>query len=381
MNQRERWLETLLFGSPDRIPLIPGFGRESTRERWHKEGLPDNIDDGQSICVYAYKQAGGQLTLPSAGPGFPVVASMIPEFEKKVIERKEHSQIVQDWKGNICEIGNEYTVEHLGGQGGRSDFVTRRWIKCPVENRQDWKEMQKRYNAADPLRLPKNPHELAAKLKNRDYPIEIRFSGPYWQLREWMGFEQLSMAFYDEPALVRDMIFFWQEHIAKLLKNLLAYVTPDSVYLSEDMAYKGFSMLSPAMCREYLMPCWKRWGEIIRSAGVPVYAMDSDGFIGELIPLWIECGMNVCDPIEVAAGNDINEFRKKFGRNIAYRGGIDKRCIAEGGRAIEDEIARIKPVIDSGGFIPGCDHGVPHDISWNHFVNYIKLIAKETRWL
>ena len=35
--------------------------------------------------------------------------------------------------------------------------------------------------------------------------------------------------------------------------------------------------------------------------------------------------LNVCDPIEVAAGNDINEFRKKFGKNIAYRGGVDKR--------------------------------------------------------
>ena len=41
--------------------------------------------------------------------------------------------------------------------------------------------------------------------------------------------------------------------------------------------------------------------------------MDSDGFIGQLILFWIEAGFTHCDPIEVAAGNDINEFRARFG--------------------------------------------------------------------
>jgi uroporphyrinogen decarboxylase len=120
---------------------------------------------------------------------------------------------------------------------------------------------------------------------------------------------------------------------------------------------------------------------MLKSAGVPVYAMDSDGFIGEIIPIWIEAGINACDPIEVAAGNDINEFRKEFGHKIAFRGGVDKRCIAKGGSIIEDEINRLSPVIKDGGYIPGCDHGVPSDISWDNFVYYTKLLAKQTGWL
>jgi hypothetical protein len=48
---------------------------------------------------------------------------MIPEFEEKVIERKERSQIVQDWKGNICEISNEFDIRYLRNA---IDFVTRR---------------------------------------------------------------------------------------------------------------------------------------------------------------------------------------------------------------------------------------------------------------
>jgi uroporphyrinogen decarboxylase len=108
--------------------------------------------------------------------------------------------------------------------------------------------------------------------------------------------------------------------------------------------------------------------------------MDSDGFIGELIPIWIESGINVCDPIEVAAHNDINDFRRRFGRRMAYRQGIDKRAIAKGGRTMRDELKRIEPVVKAGGYIPGCDHGVPPDISWQNFVDYSRLLARMTGW-
>lgn len=163
----------------------------------------------------------------------------------------------------------------------------------------------------------------------------------------------------------------------KITKKEFSY----EIHISEDMAYKGFSMLSPAMTREFLLPTWQSWGEQIRNAGIPLYAVDSDGFIGELIPIWLDAGVNACDPIEVAAGNDICEFRNRFGKNMAYRGGVDKREMAKGGIHIEKEIERLSPVIKDGGFVPGCDHGVPSDVSWPNFVYYSKLLAQKTGWL
>ncbi len=259
--------------------------------------------------------------------------------------------------------------------------MTRRWIKCPVENRKDWEDLQRRYDADDPTRLPADAAALGARLADREGYLQLHFSGPFWQLREWVGFEGLCTLFHDDPGLVREMIAFWESHIARLLRRAFERVIPDEVHLSEDMAYKCFSMISPAMTREFILPTWKRWGEIVRGAGVPVYGMDSDGFIGELIPLWIEAGINMCDPIEVAAGNDLPAFRRRFGRAMAYRGGVDKRAMARGGRAIEDEIARLRPVIDDGGFVPSCDHGVPSDVAWPDYVRYVGLLAKATGWL
>lgn len=378
MNARERFVETILFGKPDKIPLVPGRGRQSTKDRWHKEGLPLHLTDANEIIKYAYYQAGGKEAWAETGPTFSISERLIPQFEEKVIEKGPRTQIVQDWKGNICEISNEFSIVHLRES---IDFVTRRWIKCPVQSRADWPDIKRRYNPDEPARLSENPKELGEKLRNRTWPVEIHFSGVFWTLREWLGFENLCMMLHDDPVFIKEMIEFWDEYISKLLIRAFKYITPEVVHISEDMAYKGFSMVSPAMVHEFLFPTWKRWGEIVRNAGVPIYAVDSDGFIGELIPFWIEAGVNCCDPIEVAAGNDINEFRERFGKNMAYRGGIDKRCIAEGGKAIEDEMNRIMPVIKDGGFIPGCDHGVPHDVSWADYVNYMKLLAKATGWM
>ena len=86
--------------------------------------------------------------------------------------------------------------------------------------------------------------------------------------------------------------------------------------------------------------------------------------------------------MEVAAGNDIVEYRGRFGRQMAYIGGIDKRALAKGGDTMRAELTRVvPPLLEQGGFIPSCDHGVPPDISWPNFVEYTRLLARLTGWL
>jgi hypothetical protein len=100
MNPRERYLETLLFGAPDRIPLLPGGPRESTLTAWHAQGLPEEKDYQQVLAE--------RLDLPPeamAGPlGAPVNLRMIPTFPEKVLEHRDGHYVVQDWMGAITEI-------------------------------------------------------------------------------------------------------------------------------------------------------------------------------------------------------------------------------------------------------------------------------------
>jgi len=67
---------------------------------------------------------------------------------------------------------------------------------------------------------------------------------------------------------------------------------------------------------------------------------------------------------------------------MAFCGGIDKRALARGGEAMRDELNRVvPPLLATGGFIPGCDHGVPPDISWPNFIEYSRVLGRLCGWL
>ena len=374
MDHRERYIAALTFAKPDRIPMMPGDGRESTYKRWRGEGLPE----GENAAAFIMRELG--IPVPqSVDSGFFLDTKMNPVFEERIISHENGHYIVRDWMGAVTEISDEFDYTYIRSA---KDFVTRKWHKFPVETYADWQDMKKRYDPEDPSRLPSCLDEISGKVRNRDYIISVNVNGPFWQLREWMGMENLCVAFLDEPDFVAEMIGFWSDFVFKLMERFLPFVQIDSFNISEDMAYKAHSMISPALTVKYLQPVYERWIALLRRYGVPLVDMDSDGYIEELIPIWIDSGINVCSPIEAAAHNDIACFRKRFGKNMAYKGGIDKRAIAAGGEAMRKEVMRVfNPLIEHGGFIPGCDHGVPHDISFGNYREYVELLVRLTGWL
>ena len=375
MTPRERFREALLFGEPDKVPFRPGGPRESTLAAWHQQGLPEGVPyyDALLDILGIERESGG------TGVGLGISFQMMPKFEEKVLEHRDGHYVVQDWMGAITEISDRYDYTYIRSA---KDFVTRKWHRFPVQNRADWEEMKKRYNPDTPGRHPEDLEDRCRQLAHRDYVASIGFNGPFWQLREWCGMEGLCMLMVEDPAFVEEMSEFWAGFVSQTMAPVLSRVELDNVGISEDMAFKAHSMISPRMARRFLMPAYERWTSEIRQSGCPLISMDSDGYIGELIPLWIESGMNCCGPIEVAAENDVVAFRRRFGRRMAYTGMVDKRAIAKGGKIMEQEVMRVvPPLLKDGGCIPGCDHGVPPDISWPNFIEYSRLLAKLTGWL
>ena len=374
MTPRESFIATVLHQRPERIPFIPGRPRRSTLQAWHKQGLPEDAE--WYTCLTS--ELGVEQPWLYADTPLGVDFRMIPQFEEKVLQRKEDTLIVQDWKGNICEISDKFTTEYLRAP---LDFVTRKWIKCPVETWEDWEQMKDRYDPDNPTRFPADFEERCKELRTREQLTGVLFDGPFMQLREWMGFEGLCEGFIDQPELIQDMLDFWREFVSRMLVKIFSHITLDYVHIGEDMAYKQKAMISPAMTRKSILPLWQEWGDIVHSAGCPVYDVDSDGFIGELIPIWIDAGFELTDPIEVAAGNDLVAFKEQYGDRIAYFGGVDKRAMAKGGDVIKAEMERLAPVVKAGGYIPSCDHGIPPDISWPSMLEYSRILGKMTGWL
>jgi hypothetical protein len=384
MTPRERFLETLLFGAPDRIPFSPGGGRESTLAAWHAQGKPPDRDQFDCILdVVDAKRAERGLPPGDHKPRQPVTNpgvsfQMIPKFEEEVLEHKDGHYIVRDWMGAITEISDEYDYTYIRSA---QDFVTRRWHKWPVENWDDWEAMKWRFDPSHAERYPDDFEERCATLRERDYPFTVHFNGPFWQLREFCGMEGLCMLMLEQPDLVHDMAQTWSDFTCATMAPILERVAPDMIHFSEDMAFKEHPMIGPEMTAHFFETSYRRWIEEGRAAGVPLFAIDSDGRVDLLAEQWVEWGISVIDPMEVAAGNDINAMRARFGKKLAYRGGIDKRAMAAGGDTMLAELARLRPVVEDGGYIPGCDHAVPPDISWADFQDYGLALAEMTGWM
>jgi hypothetical protein len=376
VTRRERFREALLFGRPDRVPLQPGYPRESTLAAWHQQGLPEGVDWYDHLMQVLGIEREPIQPRVDLGVSF----KMIPTFEEKVLAHHDGHVIVQDWMGAITEISDRYDYTYIRAA---KDFVTRKWHRFPVQNRRDWEEKIKwRYDPRHPDRFPDDFDRRCDALRDREYELRLVFNGPFWQLREWCGFENLCILMIDDSDFVQEMIDFWADFVLQTLAPILDRVELDYVQFGEDMAYKKHSMISPAMTRRFFLPTWGEWVRTIRASGCPIICMDSDGYVAELMPIWIEAGFNCTFPIEVAAGNDVVAYRRQYGKKMAYEGGIDKRALATGGEIMRAEVMRVvPPLLEDGGFIPGCDHGVPPDISWPDYVAYSRLLARLTGWL
>ncbi|MHC4789509.1 MAG: hypothetical protein ACYS8K_09955, partial [Planctomycetota bacterium] len=214
MTERERWIGTLKFRRPARIPFQPGWPRESTQKRWRAEGLPEGRGWLEAVC----EEIGLDLPATAERVGHGVSFRMMPQFEEKILEHRDGHYVVQDWKGNICEISDEFDPSYLRNA---IDFVTRKWINLPVESRADWEEMKERYDPDEPGRFPDDFAERCRRLRERDYVSTVPFPGPFWQVREWVGFERLCMMFIDDPDWLREMVEFWTEFVSRTLAPLL----------------------------------------------------------------------------------------------------------------------------------------------------------------
>lgn len=142
-----------------------------------------------------------------------------------------------------------------------------------------------------------------------------------------MGLEGMCYALLDDPGLIEEMCEFHTDFILRLIRRAVEEVDVDYVNFWEDMAYRGGSLISPAHVRRYMLPGYRRIAHLLRSHGIDLLFVDSDGNIEQLIPIWLEAGINGVWPLEVAAGMDPLALRREYGKDLLLVGGIDKGAL------------------------------------------------------
>ena len=359
MTARERFNATYHYGERDRN-FIGSFGfYGSTVTRWRKEGMP--VSEHLSTLFGFDRIANVTLNPPYSQD----LDAVWPRPETKVVERGPEKQIVEN------ELGGKYL------EWWDRDIGMSQWIDFPVRNRESWERFKPWLNPDQASRYPEYWDDLVRCYKGRDYPLGISAGSLYGWIRDWVGMENLALWYYDYPDLVHDMVNFVADFIIKWIDRALNDIPDlDFVMIWEDMCMKTGPLISPELFREFHLDALKRVTKVVREAGIKLITLDSDGKVDELIPVWMEGGVNQVHPLEIASDCDPIRYRKRFGKELRLSGGIDKRVLRDGTskKAIEEHVMRYADLVKEGGFVPAVDHGVPPDVSFENFTYFVDLI-------
>ena len=366
----ERYYRVLTYQDADRVPDVEfGYWPQTVR-RWLAEGMDLELTADEQKQMFSAK-VDAFFGFENAGFGLGLKGQMNPPFPEEVIERKASSVVMRDAAGVLAERflndSDDSSIPHF--------------LEFPVKGPDDWAAMKQRYRLDDPVRAADGEGVARARAAARaGKMISVGLTGFYGALRNWMGFENLSVAFYDYPDMIHDMVGHWAELYARQIEQLPDDVPLDYVSWWEDMASRNGPFVGPKMFAEFLQPGYHRVMSAARKRSCVLSHVDCDGNPHDIVGNWLAEGVNVMFPMEVAAGCDPYAWRAEFGTDLRMRGAVAKAPLVAGGKAIDDEMERLRPMLEAGGFIPHLDHLVPPDISYDNYRHYLdrkrKLIGK-----
>ena len=350
MNSLERFKETVYFGKPDRVFLWPQWIFKETLKRWQKEGMPADVH------VNTYFEFDRIETAP-------ISLGFIPPVEAKIVEEDKETAIYMD------ELGNKWK------RWKNREIGMSQWIEFGLKDWKTWEKYKERLNPHSPVRYPEYWEDWKRCVKDRDYPLGISAGSFYGWVRNWMGMENLSLMFYDNPELVKEIINYISDFVCKTIEKAVNEVKFDFALIWEDLGMKTGPLISPDLFKKFCLPAYKKVTDFLKSHGIDVIMVDSDGNNDVIIPLWLEGGVNGLYPLEVAADTDAVELRKKYGKKLILMGNIDKRAFRKTKKEVEEEVMKKVPfLIKEGGYIPFVDHSVPPDVPFENFKYYLELV-------
>jgi uroporphyrinogen decarboxylase len=154
----------------------------------------------------------------------------------------------------------------------------------------------------------------------------------------------------------------------------------DGFVIWGDVAYKKSMLFSPVYWREYFKPWVARIAEAAHAAGLPVI-YHGCGNVHAIFEDYIDAGIDAYNPLEVKAGMDCVDLRKKYGHRIGFCGNSDMQVWESGDlQAIKREVLRKLNAAKGGGMIFQSDHSVSSAVSGKTYDYIVKLVREYGRY-
>ena len=370
MNNRERAMAVLHYQDCDRMPLVHFGWWEETLEKWAAEGHVTTDEargwaDGNDVDRSITARLGFDFNW---GTAFGPATHLHPPFEEKVVEEfPDGSRHLLNGYGMIVlerpgAVGIPAEVGHtLKDRASWEEHFKWRWQFSPervTEALVRAGDLELRWDEGGLEFLRSGP---------RDYLYGLSCGSLYGQIRNATGMAGSAYMQVDDPELFAEIIDTVGEMTFQVVRYVLeAGARFDFGHMWEDICFRSGPIINPRVFRERVGPHYRRITALLADYGIDIVSLDCDGKIDDLVPIWLENGVNTMFPIEVGVwGGSIGPWRQEYGRQVRGVGGVNKHVLARDRAAVDAEIERIKPLVDLGGYIPCPDHRIAPDGQWD----------------
>ena len=330
MNSRQRFLETMRFGKPDRVPYFEEGLREEVLEVWRNQGLKSDSDLARMFVTDPQRTGAG-------------------EREEIILDVDAHPS-------------------------------PRRWPTSQAE----LKAFRRRLDPSDPSRLPENWQTSLSAWKERDHVLMMRVQRGFFLsmgVEDWRRFYEVMALTRDDPAFVRELMQIQGEFAAALTERALQQVEIDAAIFSEPIGGNNAPLISPRMYADLVLPSYQPILQVLHRHNVDVIILRTYANARVLLPVLLENSFDCLWACETnAEAMDYRSLRLEFGRSLRLIGGIDLDVLRAGKEAIRREVEeKVPPLLKEGGYVPLADGRVREDIPLENYIYYRQLLEKVTR--
>jgi len=364
ITHRDRVRAALRFERPDRLPCNESFW-DGTLQAWRRQGMPAGVSAEDyfdfHLCMMAMDAS--------------------PRFEQRLLWRKDGYMTYEDRFG--------YTVKKRDGVSSSMEFSNHL-----TTDRAAWERIKPRFaistDADEPARIDEAscfahfdpyPSWKEAGRKHRRLVATERYVllnvyGPWEATWRHRGMENLLLDLATDPGWVRDMADTYQDLVIATLRHCVDLgIKPDGLLVVEDLGTTRSMLMSPGSWRDVFKPAWSRLGSALGRHRIDFWA-HSCGAVQPVLDDLLECGVGVVNPLQAAAGLDVVDLRRRYGKRMAFYGNIDVRKMLGTWEELEREIRRKVPVAREGGFVFHSDHSVPPQVDFRQYCRMLKTARR-----
>lgn len=373
MNYRENVNAILHYQPFEKMPIVSfGYWGE-TVQKWADEGHITR-EEADGYCRYGDNSEADRAIMKRLGFDFNWNScyggnvGLYPAFDRKVLEQKaDGGQVIRDEQGLIVLV--KPGVVSIPAEIGTT-----------LTDREVWEKEYLPRLQWEAERIDTSLFESLKDDSQRQLPVGLHCGSLMGYMRNLLGVEELSYLYVDDPELYEEIANTLAGLCYQSVKAILETGAKfDYAHFWEDICYKNGPLVSPDGFRQMIGPHYRKITNLLKEHGVDIVSVDCDGWIDTLLAIWLENGVNTMFPIEVGTWNaSIAPWREKYGKDLRGVGGMNKTVFARDYQAVDQEVERLRPLMELGGYIPCPDHRIAPDAKFENVQYYCEKMKSLT---